>query len=104
MDSTGKVNPARSVEHLKVQNTLYDRRGNLTRTEPETDFEAVDIAAFLLRSLASVFKRELETDTRSGGVVFLEDGVEVARLSGKDAMALVERVHETLTPLLERRI
>lgn len=104
MDSTGKVNPTRSLEHLKVQNSLYDRRGNLAYTHTETDFEAVDIAAFLLKSLASVFKRELEIDTRSGGVVFLEEDREVARLSGEEALALVERIHIALTPLLERRI
>jgi hypothetical protein len=104
MDSTGKVNPTRSVEHLKVQNTLYDRRGNLTQGLPEVDFEAVDVAAFILKSLAGAFGRELDIDTRSGGVAFLEEDAEVARLSGKDALELVERVHQTLAPLLERRV
>lgn len=104
MDGTGKVNPTRSLEHLKVQNTLYDKRGNLTHPRPGTDFEAVDVAAFILKSLAGAFGRELEIDTRSGGVAFLEEDHEVARLSGEEALALVETVHLALAPLLERRI
>lgn len=104
MDGTRKVNPTRGLEHLKVQNALYDRRGKLTSTEREISFEAVDAAAFLLRELAAVFKRELEFDTRSGEVIFTEGDQQVARLSPVEALDMVESVCQELGPLLNRRV
>ncbi len=103
MDGTGKVNPAMGTEHLKVHNTLYDRRGHLNSMDRKVDLEAVDAAAYLLQALAGAFKRELEFDTRSGEVIFTEEGKEIARLSGLEAVELVEKVYGELTPLLERR-
>jgi hypothetical protein len=104
MSEGERVDRKPPVEPLKVRNSLYDGRGRIL--EPATrqcETSAKHIAS-VLKALAAVFGRDLETRVDSGAIRFFDESGEVVTLECGQAELMVQNVHLTLEPLLQRKI
>ncbi|GAB6281080.1 MAG: hypothetical protein STSR0007_12380 [Thermovirga sp.] len=103
MSDTDRVGRKPPVEPLKVNNTLYDRRGFSSPAARCPDAVTLEQLVVLLEDLSMAYGRKIQGKVHGNEVVFSDESGEVAVLGAENALSMAEEIRLFLKPLLDRK-
>jgi hypothetical protein len=102
MGDSDKVTRKPPVEPLKVQNSLYDRRGLPFHAAPVAGTESLEQAVRLLEKVCGCFGREIFGDINGDEVLFRDRKGTVAVIGTGKVFSTASELRVILGPLLDR--
>ncbi len=102
MGDSDKVTRKPPVEPLKVQNTLYDRRGLPFPAVPAAGTESLEQAVRLLEKVCGCFGREIFGSINGDEVLFRDRNGTVAAIGAARALSIASELRVILGALLDR--
>lgn len=103
MSDTDKVGRKPPVEPLRVNNSLYDRRGLPFPVARRPDTVTLEQVVVLLEDLSMAYGRKIHGSVYGDEVVFSDESGEVAVLGTENVLSMVEEIRLFLKPLLDRK-